>query len=44
MEEGRVADTVTGGRREWAGVWKSLESAAFVHRNRRPSVFIKAES
>lgn len=39
-----MASAVTGGRREWAGVWKSLKSAAFVHRNRRPSVVILAES
>ena len=44
MEEGRVASPVTGGRRAWAGVWKSLESAPFIHRNRRPSVVELAES
>lgn len=38
MEEGRVASAVAGGRRAWPGVCKSLKSAPFVHRNRRPSV------
>lgn len=43
MEEGRVASALTLGRGAWAGVWKSLKSAPFIHRNRRPCVVELAE-
>jgi len=39
-----VASAVTGGRRAWADMGKGLESAPFVHRNRRPCVVELAES
>lgn len=43
MEQGRVASALTVGRGEWAGVWKSLKSAPFIHGNRRPCVVGLAE-